>query len=209
MYSDTNTLTPTPILWTTHNSFTGQEDPTVVSYLSLAHGGDRGICWQAMFAGAKIGFARTVSHTHHDSNITPSSSSSAASSTAGMDSVTMLLEDIQAIRPTFFLGMPHFWSECHVLYKKELEALVNDIVLTLFLTQETGTDGHEATTPTPLPSVLTRLLQGGDNGNDHGLGFSFRHLPPTPETSQIVLAAVRQLDEYSEFVDAIGTLYGV
>ena len=214
-------------------SFTGQEDPTVVSYLSLAHGGDRGICWQAMFAGAKIGFARTCSHTHHDSNDTPSSSSSssggssssssgsgssnggsssggsgsssgggsttsAASATAGMDAVAMLLEDIQAIRPTFFLGMPHLWSECHVLYKKELESLVNDIVLTLLLTQENGSNE-------PLPSTFTRLLQGGDNSNDN----RFSHLSSNPETSKTVLAAVRQLDRYDVFVDTIGTLYGV
>ena len=195
----------------------------MVSYLSLAHGGDRGICWQAMFAGAKIGFARTISHSHHDSNDIPSiiisssgggssssdssiggGSSRAVSSAVVIDAVSMLLEDIQAICPTFFLGMPHFWSECHVLYTKELEILVTDIVLTLLLNRESNTNN---TTSTPHPSVLTRLLQESNSGNEHG--WSLNHLPSNPETCNIVLAALRQLDGYHDFVDAIGTLYGV
>ena len=194
----------------------------MVSYLSLAHGGDRGICWQAMFAGAKIGFARTSSHSHHDSNDIPSSSSSssgdgsissdssnsnssrAVSSAVVIDAVSMLLEDIQAIRPTFFLGMPHFWSECHVLYTKELEISVTDIILTLLLNRGTNTNN---TTSTPLPSVLTRLLQESNSGNENG--WSLSHVPSNPETCKVVLAALRQLDGYHDFVDAIGTLYGV
>lgn len=80
------------------NTFPGQSDATVVSYMSLAHGADRGICWQGCFAGAKIGLVNLSDH-----------------------SVATLLCNIKQVKPTFFLGMSYLWTECYAMYKKQLE----------------------------------------------------------------------------------------
>ena len=83
------------------NTFPGQSDPTVVSYMSLAHGGDRGVCWQACFAGARIGLINTAQH----------------------DAMT-LLSNIKAVRPTFLLCMSYLWCEYFAHFKRDLEQLV-------------------------------------------------------------------------------------
>ena len=83
------------------NPFSGQSDPTVVSYMSLAHGGDRGICWQACFAGARIGL---VAPSTHDP--------------------LLLLRNIKAIQPTFLLCMSYLWCEYFALFKRDLEQRV-------------------------------------------------------------------------------------
>jgi long-subunit acyl-CoA synthetase (AMP-forming) len=83
------------------NTFPGQSDPTVVSYMSLAHGGDRGVCWQACFAGARIGLINTAQH----------------------DAMT-LLSNIKAVRPTFLLCMSYLWCEYFAHFKRDLERRV-------------------------------------------------------------------------------------
>lgn len=83
------------------NTFPGQSDPTVVSYMSLAHGGDRGVCWQACFAGARIGLINTVQHD-----------------------AMALLSNIRAVRPTFLLCMSYLWCEYFAHFKRDLEQRV-------------------------------------------------------------------------------------
>ena len=48
-----------------------------VSYLSLAHGADRGVVWQSMFSGGTVGFAR-----------------------CGEENLPLLLQDMAVLRPT-------------------------------------------------------------------------------------------------------------
>lgn len=67
------------------------------SYMALAHGGDRGIAWQTAFCGGTLGFARSDTHAH-------------------------LLEDLQCVRPRFFLGMSHFWNRVHADFRSQLAA---------------------------------------------------------------------------------------
>ena len=88
------------------NLFLGQSEPTVVSYMSLAHGGDRGICWQACFAGAKIGLISPVTHNAIE-----------------------LLNNIQSIKPTFLLCMSYLWCEYFSLFKKDLEEKVVSYII--------------------------------------------------------------------------------
>ena len=51
--------------------------------MALAHGGDRGLCWQALFKGARVGFGR------------------------GNTSIE-LLQDIREVKPTLFLGNTYY-----------------------------------------------------------------------------------------------------
>lgn len=88
------------------NTFPGQSDPTVVSYMSLAHGGDRGVCWQACFAGARIGLINLAQH----------------------DAMT-LLASMKAVRPTFLLCMSYLWCEYFAHFKRDLEQRVLASVL--------------------------------------------------------------------------------
>jgi len=81
-------------------NFLGQATPvTMISYLALAHGGDRGLVWQATFQGYRVGFSLAASHDE-------------------------LMRDIATLRPTFLLGMSHFWARCHADYRLELHARV-------------------------------------------------------------------------------------
>jgi long-subunit acyl-CoA synthetase (AMP-forming) len=90
------------------NAFPSQEHPTVASYMSLAHGGDRGICWQACFAGARIGISRAESRAE-------------------------LLHDFGIIQPSFLLCMSHLWAEFYADYRKELESrLVSQLTASLW-----------------------------------------------------------------------------
>ena len=63
---------------------------TVMSYMSLAHGGDRGICWQTTFAGGRICFI-SANSPH-----------------------TQIIHSASLIQPCFFLGMSHFWNRTYV-----------------------------------------------------------------------------------------------
>lgn len=78
-----------------------------VSYMPLAHGADRGIAWQVLVCGGRLGFAR---ESHEE-----------------------LLRDLQSIRPRFFLGFSHFWSRLYADFNNELRALLGEHVLTRVL----------------------------------------------------------------------------
>lgn len=78
------------------NKFAGQDSPSVVSYLSLAHGADRGICWQACFSGVRIG--QSAAHKPLE-----------------------LLEDFRYIQPTFLFCFSYLWAEFYAIFNKELE----------------------------------------------------------------------------------------
>ncbi len=66
---------------------------------TIAHGGDRGVVWQAAFAGARLGLANDESRSR-------------------------LLDDLRLIQPTFFLAMSHFWAELYHDFLKDLELQV-------------------------------------------------------------------------------------
>jgi acyl-CoA synthetase (AMP-forming)/AMP-acid ligase II len=81
-------------------NFLGQDPPiTVLSYLALAHGGDRGLVWQAVFQGNRIAFSTADTHD-------------------------ALMHDIATVKPTVFLGMSHFWARCFADYKLMLDTRV-------------------------------------------------------------------------------------
>ena len=100
-------------------------DRRTVSYLSLSHGADRGIAWQTVFAGGKLGFAR------------------------GEDQLEGMLEDLKDLRPTFFLGMANFWSTLHGRFltslNAELDAVLNTLVLEHLSPQQNEHNRHGTT----------------------------------------------------------------
>ena len=92
-------------------NFDTVEDRRGISYLSLCHGADRGICWQGAFGGGTIGFAR------------------------GESDLDGCLQDLAELRPTFFLGFAPFWT---LLYQRHLAELLPavDRELDLLLSKE-------------------------------------------------------------------------
>jgi long-subunit acyl-CoA synthetase (AMP-forming) len=78
-------------------NFDEAKDRRGVSYLSLCHGADRGICWQAAFGGGTVGFAR------------------------GEADLDGCLADLAELRPTFFLGFAPFWT---ALYQRHIARLL-------------------------------------------------------------------------------------
>mmetsp|Transcript_30395 Transcript_30395/g.91143 ORF Transcript_30395/g.91143 Transcript_30395/m.91143 type:complete len:1957 (+) Transcript_30395:98-5968(+) len=89
--------------WVTSNCNAGvlgtesrMSDRRTVSYLALAHGADRGICWQSAFAAGSVGFARPESD------------------------LDGCLEDMRALRPTFLLGFAGFWVALHARHEARL-----------------------------------------------------------------------------------------
>eukprot|EP00961_Rhodomonas_salina_P010571 142130-Rhodomonas_salina.1 len=85
-----------------------------VSYLSLCHGADRGIAWQAVFAGGTIGFAR------------------------GEEDLEGCLEDIEVLRPVFFLGMASFWTALFQRHVSSLFPLVDAQLLAMLQSDSAG-----------------------------------------------------------------------
>ncbi len=83
-------------------------DRRAISYLSLAHGADRGVAWQALFAGATLGFAR-----------------------CGEEDMETLLQDMCELRPTFLLGMANFWSALHARHETRLRAALDEELTSL------------------------------------------------------------------------------
>ncbi len=80
-----------------------------VSYLALAHGADRGICWQAAFAGVRVGFIPSPLGDTHSG----------------------LLGELQVISPTFLLAMPPFWTQLYLDYRDHLAADVQPVIASL------------------------------------------------------------------------------
>ena len=85
--------------------------------MPLAHGADRGVAWQCTHAGGRIGFARQLQPLHN-STTQPSSSSVRSDS-----DYEVLLGDLAAIQPRFFLGMSHLWTDLHADYAQRLHTL--------------------------------------------------------------------------------------
>ena len=81
-----------------------------VSYLSLSHGADRGVCWQAVFAGGTIGFA-----------------------SCGEENLSQLLNDMKLFQPTFLLGMANFWSAVYARHLLQLNATIDETLIKTML----------------------------------------------------------------------------
>ena len=165
------------------NSFSGQSDPTVVSYMSLAHGGDRGICWQACFAGARIGL---VSPSTHDALV--------------------LLRNIKAVKPTFLLCMSYLWCEYFALFKRDLEQRVVEYIMTSRLAkaeivrhfclgshQIVNSEDHGAMTVERNICLSTDVLTDEEKS----------------DRLHICLVAMRQQEDWGSFVNAAGSLLGI
>lgn len=88
-----------------------------VSYLSLCHGADRGICWQAAFSGGTVGFAR------------------------GEADLEGCLADLTELRPTFFLGFAPFWT---ALYQRHMSKLLPKVDKVLVHNLHEAFGGHRA-----------------------------------------------------------------
>ena len=74
-----------------------------VSYMSLCHGADRGVCWFTSMAGGTVSF------------VTASEGSDA------------FYEQLQAVRPTFFLAMACSWQDLYARYRARLRDRLADI----------------------------------------------------------------------------------
>lgn len=83
----------------------GEED-VVVSHMALAHGADRGLCWQALVKGARLCFGHQDSHER-------------------------LLDDLTLFRPSFLLGLSHFWVRLYNDFWVELERRVRPDAIAL------------------------------------------------------------------------------
>lgn len=154
------------------NSFSGQSDPTVVSYMSLAHGGDRGICWQACFAGARIGL------------VAPSTSDA-----------LFLLRNIKAVQPTFLLCMSYLWCEYFALFKRDLEQRVIEYITNSSMVE------IEILSHLKLGSLLCSNHKYGSESNVDGVLVDDR--------LRVCIAAMRQQEEWSTFINASGALLGI
>ena len=87
-----------------------------ISYLSLAHGADRGVAWQCCFAGGTVGFAH-----------------------CGEEDLSGLLEDMKIIRPTFLLGMANFWTAVYAHHLSRLEAALDEHLMNMLLKSSPST----------------------------------------------------------------------
>ena len=84
------------------------DERRVCSYMSLAHGSDRGVCWFTSFAGGRVGFCR------------------------GEDGATghaALLDDMRQVKPTFLLAFPNLWTDLYAMHKKKLDAAADALLL--------------------------------------------------------------------------------
>ena len=131
--------------------FSGQSSPTVASYMALAHGADRGLCWQAVLTGARIGFVREY----------PKAS---------------FWRDVRGVRPTLFLGMSHFWAELFAEYNAQLEQLVLEGMEPWIQEWSAAEDGeacpfcvHSCTCGNPRPTAqsLRAAHVGSPKNRDH------------------------------------------
>jgi long-subunit acyl-CoA synthetase (AMP-forming) len=65
-----------------------------MSYSPLAHGMDRGMIWQGIMNGGRIGFARSSS---------------------------TVIDDAKVLEPVIFVAMPHVWNKMYTEYLGQLE----------------------------------------------------------------------------------------
>jgi long-subunit acyl-CoA synthetase (AMP-forming) len=82
--------------------FAGHGSPSAVSHMALAHGADRGICWQTLFAGARLAFCPSRGHAD-------------------------LLRQLRWAKPTLLLALSHFWSRWHSDYVERVLRKVGPI----------------------------------------------------------------------------------
>src|SRR3989344_1567836 len=68
----------------------------VLSYAALAHGMDRGMCWQTLANGGRVGIC-----------------------SRGEENV---LDDARALSPVLFVAMPHVWTRIYLDYRQALAA---------------------------------------------------------------------------------------
>lgn len=68
----------------------------VLSYAALAHGMDRGMCWQTLANGGRVGIC-----------------------SRGEENV---LDDARALNPVLFVAMPHVWTRIYLDYRQALAA---------------------------------------------------------------------------------------
>eukprot|EP01064_Diplonema_japonicum_P022536 TRINITY_DN3246_c3_g1_i1.p1 TRINITY_DN3246_c3_g1~~TRINITY_DN3246_c3_g1_i1.p1 ORF type:complete len:1703 (+),score=316.86 TRINITY_DN3246_c3_g1_i1:64-5109(+) len=114
MYSSGTTGTPKAIAtpkstWRKTNcnpgplsSIASPFDRRTVSYLSLAHGADRGVCWFTAMSGGCTGF---ITYPEWSPGF---------------------FMQFQCLRPTFFLGMSCTWQDLYALYLKEYIPLADE-----------------------------------------------------------------------------------
>jgi long-subunit acyl-CoA synthetase (AMP-forming) len=76
-----------------------------VSYSALAHAMDRGNCWQAVYNGGRVGFAR--------------------------EDYDGLVADCQAINPAIVVAMPCFWGRMYTTFQQALKRLAREYVTAL------------------------------------------------------------------------------
>eukprot|EP00727_Mastigamoeba_balamuthi_P013447 m51a1_g8725 hypothetical protein (1426) ;mRNA; r:181307-186364 len=152
-----------------------------VSHAPLAHGMDRGVAWQTLFAGGRLGFAR--------------------GDFAG------LVADLRELRPSMLAAMPHFWCRLHAEYLAAVrrEALrccagaerAADVAEALCAAVERGVPGGLAGELRARAAAEARESVGGAELRLAATGGA-----RTPES---VLAWMREVLGPEAVVDAYGT----
>lgn len=107
----------------------------MVSYLALAHGADRGICWQATFAGVRVGFIPSPLCDTHSG----------------------LLAELQAVCPTFLLAMPPFWTQLFLDFRDRVTAAAIPVILRLL--EEVSPSSGDSLGAGPGPDAVLSVLQ--------------------------------------------------
>eukprot|EP01060_Flectonema_neradi_P006437 TRINITY_DN1434_c0_g1_i4.p1 TRINITY_DN1434_c0_g1~~TRINITY_DN1434_c0_g1_i4.p1 ORF type:complete len:1544 (+),score=254.47 TRINITY_DN1434_c0_g1_i4:210-4634(+) len=89
-------------------SISSPSDRRTVSYMSLAHGADRGICWLTSMAGGCVSF------------------------TTYPECTPGYYSQLSLIKPTFFLGMSCTWQNIYSAYEKDLSVAVEEYLASTF-----------------------------------------------------------------------------
>jgi len=105
----------------------------VLSYAAIAHGMDRGMCWQTLSNGGRVGICSkgAAPFPFLACHLVLMSSSNIHTPT-GEENV---LDDAQALNPILFVAMPHLWSKIYFDYQQDLNKELKEL---------DGTEDHEA-----------------------------------------------------------------